>query len=204
MSNDSSSGGYLLPSASEPLPGGLTLEQFIQSVIVGVTGFAGNLVRPLWQLAPPKNPDIPVDWISFGVRIDKKDSYAYTSETAGDDDNPATYFQRQEQLTIPVRFYGPSAMSNASLLQDGLQIPQNLEALQLASMGYKDVTEIMHNPEMINERFFNRCDFDIILVRQVVRTYPILSFASASGSVHTVIAGQDVIDEFDVQPEETP
>lgn len=185
--------GYLAPSSSQGLPGGLTLTQFIQSVIVGVSGYTGTLVRPKWQVAPPKQPDIGTDWIAFGLQIVGKDKYAYT----GIQPDETYEFQRHERLEIQVAFYGPNAQENISLFQDGFQIQQNLEAMLLANIGYTDVSQILRGPDLVNERWIDRYEMTLYLTRQVQRTYPILSFASVVGTIHTVVDG-------DTEPTEVP
>jgi hypothetical protein len=184
MSNNSSTGGYLVPAGTAPLPGSLTLEQFIQTVLVGISGLTSTLVRPKFQSAPPKNPDVTVDWISFAINIAKADTYAFVSAPQ---DDGTTYLNRQEKLEVQCSFSGPNGLSNYSIVRDGFQIPQNLEALLSANMSFQEMTEAIRGPDLINERWVTRFESTIILVRQVVRTYPILSFTSASGVVHTVL-----------------
>lgn len=183
MSNTSASGGYLVPSSSEPLPGPLSLEDFIQSVIVGISGFAGMFVRPKWQQNPPKQPNIDVNWIAFGLVNNTPDANAsVTMDELGN-----SKLKRNEELEIQVAFYGPGAQENISIFRDGFQIQQNLDAMRLANMGYKGVNQAIRGPDLVNERWVERFEMSLFLVRQVQRTYPILSFASAGGTIHTVL-----------------
>ena len=183
--NNSATGGYTGPSFTEPNPGGLTLTQFIQTVLCGVSGINGKLVRPKWQQEPPQMPDISVNWLAFGIASSQPSFNAYI---AMQPDN-TTQYQRQEQLEIQVSIYGPAAFETVGLITDGLQIPQNLAGLLAANMGVVEVTKAMHIPELINERFFNRYELAVVLNRQVQRLYPILNFLSASGTVYTQTAG---------------
>lgn len=186
MSNTSATGGYLVPSSSQGLPGSLTLEQFIQTVIVGVSAYPGTLVRPKWQVAPPKQPDIGTDWIAFAYALFNTDQNAWVGMDA--DEN--TLLKRQEDIEVQISFYGPNAQENISLFHDGFQIQQNLEALMLADMGYRGITPAMRGPDLVNERWIERFEMSLMLTRQVLRTYPILSFVSAGGIIHTVVDGQ--------------
>lgn len=199
MPNNSSTGGYLIPSASSGLPGGLTLNQFIQTVLVGISNLPGDLVRPNWQVAPPKNPDLSVNWLAFGVLLSNPDTYAYVAM----DSNGVTTTQRHQLLEIQCSVYGPDAMENISLIQDGFQIPQNLEALRSANMGLVETTTGNHIPDLVNERFINRMQMSIFLRREIQRTYPILSILSANGTIHTVVGNEEYLIDWAVENEET-
>ena len=185
--SDSATGGYLAPTSSQALPDGLTLTQFIQSVLVGISGFAGNLVRPKWQQNPPGQPDVDVNWLAFAITNSTQDTNAYVA-LDGDD---AYQFQRQQEIEVQCSMYGPSSLENTDLLRDGFQITQNLEALQIANMAFVNTSNAMHAPELVNERFFDRYEFSIFLRRQTQRVYPILSFASASGTIHATVNSED-------------
>ena len=180
----SATGGYALPSYTQPNPKSLTLTQFIQTVLCGVSGINGKLCRPKWQQEPPQMPDISVNWLAFGIASSNPSFNAYI---AMNPDN-TTQYQRQEQLEVQVSVYGPDALDTVGLITDGLQIPQNLAGLLSANMGMVEVTKALHIPELINERFFNRYELALVLNRQVQRLYPILNFLSATGIIYTQTA----------------
>lgn len=192
--SDSALGGYLTPSATSGFPSSLNLNQFIQTVIVGLTGLDGKLVRPKWQIAPPKNPDIGVNWIAFGINTNAADAHSFV----GMDANGITKSQRHEGLEIGCSFYGPDALEYASILRDGFEIQQNLEAMRSANMGFTGASAIQNIPELVGERFVGRSEMTISLKREVQRTYSVLSLLSATGTVHTVLGSEEYIYDWTV------
>lgn len=186
MSNTSATGGYLVPASSSGFPDGLTLTQFIQSMLVGISGIDGKLVRPRWQVAPPTQPSLETNWIAFAVKIVGQDANAYVSLNS---DGSST-LQRHEKLEIPCAFYGPDAIEIQGLVRDGFQIQQNLEAMRAANMGFAYCDDGQHIPDLVNERWVDRVEMSVFLRRQVQRVYPVLAIQSAKGSIKTILQNQ--------------
>lgn len=180
---------YIQPTSTTPLPGSLTLRQFIQSVLVGISGIDGTLVRPRWQVNPPKQPDLTVDWLAFGVTISTPDANGYV----GVDSSANTIYQRHEDLEINCSFYGPEAMDKAGIVRDGFQIPPNLNALYLANMGFVSVGQASTVPDLVNERWIERVEMSVFLRREVQRVYPLPTLIGANGTVHTVLGNEEYL-----------
>lgn len=186
---------YLQPTSTLPIPGGLTLTQFIQTVFVGISALPGTLVRPKWQPEPPKQPDIYANWMAIGIDVASPDANAYVwPNQAG-----STQSQRHETLEVGCAIYGPDALETYGLIRDGFQIPQNLEGLRSANMGFVEISPARKIPELINERFINRVQTSVFLRREIQRIYPVLTLISASGVIHTVIGDEDYLLDWTTQ-----
>jgi hypothetical protein len=186
--NTSGSGGILQPAPQPPILNpaqpNQTLIQLIQNLLVGLSAFPGSLVRPMWQPEEPFEPDLPVNWLGFGIVSITPDANAYQGIN---EDNIVT-LQRQELIEISCMVYGPMAGSNITLIRDGFQIPQNTALLRQVNMGFAYDSPARHIPDLVNERWIDRYVMGIFLRRYVVRTYPILNFLSANGTTYEQVA----------------
>jgi hypothetical protein len=177
--NTSATGGYLQQVAG-PLEG-LDLRRFIGTVLVGVSGFAPEMVRPAWQQNPPPVPNIDTNWMAFGITARRADNDPYQVEK---DDGQRTLMLRHEELDIMLAFYGPDCLQKAAEVREGFELTQNTESLLLAGMAYIDLSDIIHAPELVNDRYFDRADTTLTIRREVRREYRILNFVSAYGAIH--------------------
>jgi hypothetical protein len=184
MANDSSTGGYLAPTGAAP-PEGQALLDIIQAVIVGITGLAGPMVRPVWQSEPPNIPDAGDAWCAFRITRRRPDKWAVVTHNANGQGSDA--LQRHEDLHVLCSFYdlgsGGLADSLSALMRDGLSIAQNREALQLQNMGLGSIGECIAVPVILKNRWLYRVDLDFVLRRQINRVYPVLTVLSANGTL---------------------
>lgn len=168
--------GYLVPSpAGAPLYDD-ALDDLFQALFVGVTGLPAPLVRPRYQVKPPKQPDTMTDWCAVGVMHIERDA------------NPVIGFvenqlARHEEIHVLASFYGPNAGSFAATAADGLAILQNNALLALQLMLYVNNDTIRQVPELVGEQWIRRLDLPIRFRRQVKRTYAVGSFVSADSVV---------------------
>jgi len=185
MPNDSTSGGYLSPDPTTPPLQGQALLDYLQGVIVGITGLDGKMVRPFWQSEPPNIPDAGTAWCAFRITARPSDTFPYVQHNADGEGGDA--LQRHEELRVLASFYdlgsGGQADGYAALLRDGLSIAQNREVLTRSKMGLARTGEIMPVPVLVKSRWLYRVDLEVVIRRQIDRLYPVLNVASAQGSI---------------------
>lgn len=187
----SATGGYLVQT-EQTLPGGLTLVQTIQQIIVGITGLSGSNVRPKWQVNPGKErPQPSDDWCAFGITSTIPDANAFQSVNQ---DGLKTKLQRYEELNILCSFYGVNNFKNAGNLRDGFQIAQNRQALQAAKMGFKEVGQITNVPELHGQVWFPRCDITLVLRREINKEINVLSVESAGGTINGLLGDNNLVE----------
>lgn len=179
---------YLQPIGAGPLQG-QDLNRFLQQWMAGVIG-AGNLdqtlIRPYDQSEPPVIPDSGTAWMSFSQRVDDSDTYPFVSALS---DGSGTQLQRHEEIAILCSFYdlgtnGQAALL-ASLLRDGVLIPDNLEPLTLASFGLVGCEPEVVVPSLLKLRWLYRVDLPLRVRRAVTRVYGVPNITSAIGTVNT-------------------
>jgi hypothetical protein len=187
--NTSATGGYLLPDpALAPPIEGQSLDRFLQQIVVAVAGYnPASLVRPRWQPAPPDTPAAPdTDWCAFGITAQRADTYAAIRHESGATLNDGDdQMIRYETVATLLSFYGPNAGAFAEQFREGIQLPQNLEVMQLVGVGFLDTGDIIRLPEKVNDVWQNRMDMEWNVRREIRRQYPILNLLSAQGSLHS-------------------
>lgn len=182
MTNNSSTGGYLQPTSS-PIAEDDALDNIIQSVVVGITALPGSMVRPRWQPNPPKEPEINADWCAIGIISEIPESNQAIIRHHPDG-NGYDEQQQHVMLDIMASFYGPNARGNASLLRDGLMIPQNREAMfhqGIALVGQPGTLTMA--PDLVNTTWRKRVDIIFRFRRVITRTWPIENLLEASGVI---------------------
>lgn len=188
--NDSSTGGPLAPLPSPaPVPlNGLSLNNFLQAWVVGITGLSGTLVRPRWQPEPPIIPLAATAWASIGIQNRDGDSFPFVGHDGdGNNGNGLDQIIRNEELDLLCSFYdlGTNGMADfyAELMRDGAIIAQNRAYLQAQNFDLGFVGKIIIVPSLLKQRWMYRVDLPIQVRRQVVRQYPVLNLESIAGSI---------------------
>ena len=175
---NSATGGYLV--GIESSIEGQTLDRFLNTFIVGITGISGNLVRPMWQLNPPKMPSNTVDWVAYGIIIVDQDANAYIEQT-----DLVSILRRNEVGELSIVCYGASAFTNVKRIRDALQIAQNREYLRAYGITIKGTKPLNHIPELVGDIWYNRVDMTIEFVREIVTSYNVLPITSVQGTYLT-------------------
>lgn len=191
--NTSASGGYLLPVTPPNGPAPLEGEQlydFFQALIAGITGLSGKMIRPAFQAVPPVVPSAGDAWASFRIASRPSDAFP-AMEHIVDEASPEGFDRllNNEIINIVATFYdlGNSGLADtyATMLRDGLQIPQNLEVLTNANMGLNSVGEPVDVPVLLKDRWQYRVDLPFMVARQIVRDYRVESVVEANGALVT-------------------
>ncbi len=183
-SNTSATGGFLAPLATPAPIIDDSFEDQLQSIVVGITGLSGSLVRPRWQQVDPKQPIRTGNWCAIGLVNVIPDASAVVRhfDVAF---NGYDELQRHETLEILASFYGPGSSGLAETFRDGFSIAQNREALFLANMGYVDTSSVTRLGELVNQGFILRADVTFRVRRIVIRNYPVLTIKSGGGTIFT-------------------
>lgn len=181
MSNTSATGGYLA-ATSGPLTN-VQIEDALHDLVAGITGLAGDLVRPRWQETPPKQPARDVNWCSIGV-ADRNSAGAPAvqhSDVNGGMDTVTTW----ESLDVVASFYGPDAAELAGILRDGLSVEQNRAALRAAGLALGGVGVLRSVPELVNNAWIKRVDLDLEIRNETRRTYAVLNILCGPATIES-------------------
>lgn len=187
--NTSATGGYLTPTSCNGEVNDQVLANLLQSVVAGITGIPGNLVRPRWQPDPPNIPDTQtpdinghtITWAAIGVTDREGDVMASSHHKSGSDAHTSVVIN--EVLSVLTSFYGLAAESMAQRLRLGFQVSQNRAALRQVGFGFVSCGDPRNVPELINQRWVFRTDIPFRVRYQQKYDYAVLDIASVQGSV---------------------
>lgn len=187
MPSNSSTGGFLQPAANPGPLEGQALNRFVQQWVVGLSGLAGDMVRPRWQTEPPNIPVAGEAWAAIGIAARRADTFPYVAHDPSG--NGADKLQRQEELDVLCSFYdqGTNGLADqlASLTRDNSAIAQNLEYLRAGAFALGYVGGLVSVPSLVKVRWLYRVDLPIVLRRQIDRVYPVENLLSATGTLET-------------------
>jgi len=185
MPNSSSTGGYLVPTTGTMPNYDDALEDIFQGAIVGITGLAGDLVRPRFQPEPPNHPDFMVTWISFSVAPIAQDTFTYEPHKPLVDTDGSDEVQRDEFLELYLSAYGPGCAAVLGQFCAGISLQQNRVVLQSYGIKLIDPGKYVYLPALLKEKYVKRIDIKSRWARRNTITYPIRSVADATVIVNT-------------------
>jgi hypothetical protein len=168
-----------IPATTNPAEGN-EFDDLLGDAIADIVGLnRDKLVRPRWQIDAPISPGPEIDWCGHGIVnvTPDNDSFLLTDGTDG-------VLTRNETCEWAISMYGPTSGRNCALLRDGLQVPANREVLRASGVAVQSEGSIVRAPELVDDRWYDRHDLTLTLVREIRRSYRILSFVSASGIIH--------------------
>ena len=175
MANDSSTGGYLIPTSGST--DDAALEDLIQAAVVGITGLQGAMVRPRFQEGSPKTPAQGVDWCAVAIVAQRPDANPHLQHVAAGVGKST--LTRHEDFDVFATFYGVNAARNATRLRDGFYINQNHEMINNANVSFVDAGEIKLASELVNQIWVRRNDLVLKFRRKITRDYEILNILAA-------------------------
>lgn len=178
---------FVRPAALPSVTEGDALEDLFQATLVGVTGLAGELVRPRWQPEPPNMPDFADNWCAFGVTVMPADKFVYLRQV----DDETVELECSEELAVLVSFYGPASQRIAGEWRDGLQIDQNRADLQAQAIKLVESLDQRQVPALLKQVWTKRIDAPSRWRRWVRRRYLV-------NSIESLGAGLD--NEFYITP----
>jgi hypothetical protein len=186
MSNNSATGGYLAPTTTNGNTEDVLFSQFLQPIIVGITGLPGAMVRPRWQPEPPNLPDYATDWCAIGTVKRTPDTHAFESHASGAGETPGSdNVFRVQELSLLASFYGPNSDANSDLLIQGFSLSQNREAMLLAGYAFIGCDSPIMTADLLNEKWTRRVDVSFQVRRGQTYTYPVLDLEGAQVTIVT-------------------
>ena len=187
MTNTSATGGFVHVAQ----PAQSTTEDVLQSLIAGITGLPGNLVRPRFQPEPPAEPDTTVNWCAFGITNAQPQTYPELVHTsAGEGEG---HIISHASLNVLVSLYGPACHSLALTLQFGLYVPQNRSILRPAGLAFVQAGEIIEVPGQLGAGWRARADITLAFRQVQGASVAIRNITQSSGTFEADTKVQPVV-----------
>jgi hypothetical protein len=178
--NTSATGGYLAPNSVNGSLDDKLFSEFLQPIVVGITGLAGATVRPRWQQNPPNLPDYNTNWCAVGTVRRNLPGFAAIQHTSAAGQTPGfDNSSRIVELDLLASFYGPDCEENADRLIMGFDISQNRETMLKAGYGFTGCEQPIITADLLNEQWTRRVDVGFSVRRGQTYTYPVLDLTGA-------------------------
>lgn len=179
---DTTTLGYMLPE-QEPV-GDRPLEDIFQSAIKGITGIAGQWVRPQAPEVISNRPEVTQDWISFRITPRDFDFDPHLNHQPAALETGASEMTRDEVLEVILAFYGPSAHQYLGRWISGLHIDQNRWTLMDSGIKFQSHGHPVTLPALVKENWQRRIDLTSTFVRRSKVVYPIRTITGGSIGLH--------------------
>lgn len=183
---DSATAGYLPPTTSSVE--GDTLDDILQSVVVGITGVAGQFVRPRWQPQPPPQPAITQDWVALGVTRVEADIYAHTGTTS-----TQQTVERDERIFVLHSFYGPGGAALCARFRAGLEVAQNRDVLRANNIALVEVQDANVVPALLQQQWVSKVDVTVVYRRRTSSTFGVLTITSAQAGLNNELYNTPIV-----------
>jgi hypothetical protein len=184
---------FLAPAVASPPLYDDPLEDAFQATIVGITGIAGDLVRPRWQPEPPNQPPFTTNWVAFGIMTMDGDRYAWQGhDPTLNGGTGGNKFEKDERLNVLHSFYGPGSQQMAARYKDGLQIGLNREALLAFDIKLTECLETVNVPALMKNKWVKRVDMRALFVRRIKREYAVPSLLTATVGLNNDIYVENI------------
>jgi hypothetical protein len=167
------------------------LEDFLHDVVAGITGLGRDtLVRPRWQAEPPNLPARNVDWVGFGIPDRKRDTYRRRPARPRQPRRARRRRPDPSRGTAPaLHLLRPNVPGERDPARRRPLIAQNREAAwaRRASSWSRPASPPRRRDHQ-ERQWYQRCDLDVWLRREIRREYPVLNLLSAGGEIFTTAA----------------
>lgn len=168
---DTTALGYMLPS-QEPVAD-RALEDIMQAAIRGITGLAGQWVRPQAPEVISNRPEVTQDWISFRIAPRESDFDPHINHQPSALETGASEVSRDEVFELVMSFYGPAGHQLLNRWINGIQIDQNRWTLMDHGIKFQNHGQPVTLPALVKEHWQRRLDLTSTFARRSKVVYPV-------------------------------